>query len=344
MARIIKNGRITKFDPLKYPRGQRGRFADKPDEPSVTGRRSSKTGGVAKTDVRGLTQKQQARLEIYRSLTPEQRRRLQLLASLNPEQRKRLQEVIAGKQKKALEVNQEQPQVTKPVTTQALQGKPDKPKKAKRSTPSDRLSANPDHLTIKGNKLVMWEGKPELGKAQGGFNTRTVKNFEYAVEVNGQRVVLNRQTKMHEYLGDRIYGMPSLNTRLASMTPTQLADGLAKYMTRVDAKDTTVPDWLPTFHGKVDKSLLKNGYGKMQQHHIHQWARIPLENIVKDYESGKISLDEAKARTKAILSRESKKTKSGKLVEDWVLTPADKDQRAFVVLPGGLHDISNKPM
>jgi hypothetical protein len=82
----------------------------------------------------------------------------------------------------------------------------------------------------------------------------------------------------------------------------------------------------------------------MQQHHIHQWARIPLENIVKDYESGKISLDEAKTRTKAILSRESKKTKSSKLVEDWVLTPADKDQRAFVVLPGGLHDISNKPM
>jgi hypothetical protein len=116
------------------------------------------------------------------------------------------------------------------------------------------------------------------------------------------------------------------------------------YMTRVEAKDTTVRDWLPTFHGNVDKSLLKNGYGKMQQHHIHQWARIPLENIVEDYESGKISLDEAKARTKAILSRESKKTKSGKLVEDWVLTPADKDQRAFVVLPGGLHDISNKPM
>ena len=42
--------------------------------------------------------------------------------------------------------------------------------------------------------------------------------------------------------------------------------------------------------------------------------------------------------------RETIKTKSGKDKEDWVINPDDRDKRAFVVLPGGLHDISNKPM
>ena len=212
------------------------------------------------------------------------------------------------------------------------------------STPSKYLAANPDHLSIKGDKLAIWQGKPELAKYQGGFKTKTVRNYEYVLEVDGNRVVLNRNTNMHEYMGERIYGMPSLNPKLASMTPTQLADGLAKYMSKVETKDTTVPDWLPTYHGKVDKSLLKNGYGKMKQHHIYQWSKIPLDNIVKDYESGNITLDEARAQTKAILMRETIKTKSGKDKEDWVINPDDRDKRAFVVLPGGLHDISNKPM
>ena len=164
------------------------------------------------------------------------------------------------------------------------------------------------------------------------------------MEVDGKQVVLNRNPNMYEFQGDRIYGVPSLSPRLASMTPVQLADGLAKYMTKVETKDSTVPDWLPTYHGKVDKTLTPKGYGKMQQHHVHQWAKVPLDTVVKDYESGKITLDEAKAQTKAILSRETIKTKSGKEKEDWVLTPADKDQRSFVVLPGGLHDFTNKPL
>ncbi|MEH2183046.1 hypothetical protein [Nostoc sp.] len=247
--------------------------------------------------------------------------RLEFIQGLNHDQRRRLQEVLrARKEAKGLQRSQ----------TNSSTGK--------------YLAANPDHLSVKDNRLTIWDGKPELAKAQGGFKTRKVKGYEYSVEVDGKQAVLNRNTNMHEYMGDRIYGMPSLTPRLAAMTPVQLADGLAKYMTKVETNDSTVPDWLPTYHGKVDKSLVTKGYGKMQQHHIHQWAKVPLDTIVKDYESGKITLDEAKARTQAILSRETKKTKSGRTVEDWVLTPADKEHRAFVVLPGALHDISNRKM
>ncbi len=245
---------------------------------------------------------------------------MEFVQGLNHDQRRRLQEVLqARKEAKGLQRSQT-------------------------NSTGKYLAANPDHLSVKGNGLTIWDGKPELAKAQGGFKTRKVKDFEYSVEVDGKQVVLNRNTNMHEYMGDRIYGMPSLTPRLAAMTPVQLADGLAKYMTKVETNDSTVPDWLPTYHGKVDKGLVTKGYGKMQQHHVHQWAKVPLDTVVKDYESGKITLDEAKAQTQAILSRETKKTKSGKNIEDWVITPADKDQRSFVVLPGGLHDISNRKM
>ncbi|MDZ8090455.1 MAG: hypothetical protein RMZ42_00680 [Nostoc sp. DedQUE05] len=264
--------------------------------------------------------KQSRVLQSSRKASEVYRARLELYQGLNLDQRRRLQEVLqARKEAKGLQ-------------------------RSHTNTAGKYLAASPDHLSVKGNRLTIWDGKPELAKAQGGFKTKKVKGYEYSVEVDGKQVVLNRNTNMHEYMGDRIYGMPSLTPRLAAMTPVQLADGLAKYMTKVETNDSTVPDWLPTYHGKVDKALVTKGYGKMQQHHIHQWAKVPLDTIVKDYESGKITLDEAKARTQAILSRETIKKKSGKEKVDWVLTPADKDHRAFVVLPGGLHDVTNKPM
>ncbi|MFN6485386.1 MULTISPECIES: hypothetical protein [unclassified Nostoc] len=356
MAKVIRGGKIHTWNTNKHPRGNKGRFAETPDAPkAATGRRSSATRGKSVTREKGLSFERspkaskltrteilrqsgviksakhnadvyQARLELYQGLNHEQRQRLLLVQRLNPGQRRRLLEVLKTKD--------EAKEVEKPLNERS------------QSTPATGkyLAANPDHLGIKGNKLTIWDGKPELAKAQGGFKTRKVKDFEYSVEVDGKQVVLNRNTNMHEYMGDRIYGMPSLTPRLASMTPVQLADGLAKYMTKVETKDSTVPDWLPTYHGKVDKTLTPKGYGKMQQHHVHQWAKVPLDTVVKDYESGKITLDEAKAQTQAILSRETKKTKSGRTVEDWVLNPADKNQRSFVVLPGGLHDISNRKM
>ncbi|MEH2280623.1 MAG: hypothetical protein V7K90_04655 [Nostoc sp.] len=340
MAKVIRGGKIHTWNPHKHPRGNKGRFAETPDAPNTTGRRSSGTRGK-QTREKGLSFERGAKrspltraelikqsmvLRAAKKSADVYQARLELYQGLNQDQRRRLQEVLKAK-KEAKEV-----------------GKPLNERSQTTPATGKYLAANPDHLSIKGDRLTIWDGKPELAKTQGGFKTRKVKDFEYSVEVDGKQVILNRNTNMHEYLGDRIYGMPSLSPRLASMTPVQLADGLAKYMTRVETKDSTVPDWLPTYHGKVDKGLLKNGYGKMQQHHVHQWAKVPLYTVVKDYESGKITLDEAKARTQSILSRETKKTKSGRTVEDWVLNPADKDQRSFVVLPGGLHDISNRKM
>ncbi|MFN6527264.1 hypothetical protein [Nostoc sp. ChiSLP03a] len=340
MAKVIRGGKIHTWNPHKHPRGRGGRFIEASSASSTTGRRSSTTRGK-QTREKGLSFerevkrspltraeiiKQSMTLKAAKNAAQVYQARLELYQRLNQDQRRRLQEVLKAK-REAKEV-----------------GKPLNERSQATQTTGKYLAANPDHLGIKGNKLTIWDGKPELAKAQGGFKTKKVKDFEYSVVVDGKQVVLNRNTNMHEYMGDRIYGMPSLNPRLASMTPVQLADGLAKYMTKVETKDSTVPDWLPTYHGKVDKTLTPKGYGKMQQHHVHQWAKVPLDTVVKDYESGKITLDEAKARTQAILSRETKKTKSGRTVEDWVLTPSEKDQRAFVVLPGGLHDISNRKM
>ncbi|MDZ8066100.1 MAG: hypothetical protein RMY64_10755 [Nostoc sp. DedQUE08] len=342
MAKVIRGGKIHTWNPHKHPRGNKGRFAETPDAPkAATGRRSSTTRGKQGAKEKGLSFersqnakpltraeviKQAMALKAAKNAANVYQARLELYQGLNQDQRRRLQEVLKAK-KEAKEV-----------------GKPLNERSQATPATGKYLAANPDHLSTKGDRLTIWGGKPELAKAQGGFKTRKVKDFEYSVEVDGKQVVLNRNTNMHEYLGDRIYGVPSLSPRLASMTPVQLADGLAKYMTKVETKDSSVPDWLPTYHGRVDKTLTPKGYGKMQQHHVHQWAKVPLDTVVKDYESGKITLDEAKARTQAILSRETKKTKSGRTVEDWVLNPADKDQRSFVVLPGGLHDISNKKM
>ncbi|RCJ36923.1 hypothetical protein A6770_14955 [Nostoc minutum NIES-26] len=354
MVKQVKGGKIRDFDPLKHPRGRGGRFSETPDQPKDPKKRFSAKGGLK--EAKRAATISLARLEILRTLTPEQRAKVARILEA-----KRLAQELASKPtvsktelrkqssvirdtKRSAKTYQARLELIQSMSLEQRRRFNQVLRRSQASTEGKYLAATPQHLTIKGTKLVIWDGKPELAKAQGGFKTKKVRDFEYAVEVNGERVVLNRQTKMHEFMGERIYGMPSLNPRLAAMTPTQLADGLAKYMTKVETKDTTVPDWLPTFHGKVDKSLLKNGYGKMQQHHIHQWAKVPLENIVRDYDSGKITLEEAKSQTRAILSRETIKTKSGKEKEDWVLTPADKDQRSFVVLPGGLHDISNKPL
>ncbi|MHC5777992.1 hypothetical protein [Nostoc sp.] len=343
MVKVIKGGKVTNYNPQKHPHGAHGRFTETADiTKSLTGRRSSSKGNLgdireqskafrferkakAKPLIRAEIIKQSMVLRAAKNAAKVYQAKLELYQGLNHDQRRRLQQVLlARKEAKTVNPLHERSQVTNDT--------------------SKSLAANPSHLTVKGGKLSIWDGKPELARTQGGFKTKKVFNFEYSIEVDGKQVVLNRNTNMHEYMGDRIYGIPSLSPRLASMTPVQLADGLAKYMTKVETKDSSVPDWLPTYHGKVDKTLTPKGYGKMQQHHVHQWAKVPLDTVVKDYESGGITLDEAKARTQAILSRETKKTKSGRTVEDWVLTPADKDQRSFVMLPGGLHDINNRKM
>lgn len=202
-------------------------------------------------------------------------------------------------------------------------------------------TANPNHLTVKGGKLAIWDGKPELAKPQGGFKTKRVRSFKYAVEVDGKPVVLNRHTNTHEYLGIKVYGVPSLTPKLAELTPKQLASHLAKYASGVEHFDVVAPKWLPTFHGKVSKDLAPKEYGEMQLHHINQWSKARIDAIAKDHLDGKITLDEAKARTSALLQKETRKKKNGDEYEVNVYSLADKKDRAFVVLPAGLHDATH---
>jgi hypothetical protein len=299
------------FDSSKHPRGAGGRFGLKAKLSKADVFKQSVKVSATTKKAKADAELQKARLAIYKDLSLEQRARLKKVLT-----EKRIQSTLAETILKA-----EPPKVYA----------------------KDYLAASRSSVSINKDKLEIWSGKPDFAKAKGGFNSRKIKDFEYAVQLNGERVVLNRNVNMHTFMGERVYGVPSLNHKLAELTTAQLSDRLAKYMTKVELNDGSVPDWLPSIHGKIDPKYLGNAkeYKRMQIHHIDQWAAKPLDDIVKRHQAGDITLDEAKAETRALMVSETVSNKKGNSSTDWRINPAPQSDRKLVVLADVLHDVRN---
>ncbi|MEH2416658.1 hypothetical protein [Nostoc sp.] len=131
MAKVIRGGKIHTWNPHKHPRGNKGRFAETPDAPSTTGRRSSGTRGKSVTREKGLTFERGAKrspltraevikqsmvLKAAKNAAEVYQARLELYQRLNHDQRRRLQEVLKAK-KEAKEVGKPLNERSQEVTT-----------------------------------------------------------------------------------------------------------------------------------------------------------------------------------------------------------------------------------
>ncbi|MBN4000700.1 hypothetical protein [Nostoc sp. LPT] len=96
MAKILRGGRVTNFNPNKHPRGSHGRFTETSDEPKVTREDVRRQSRVLKSSKKAA-EVHQERLKVHQDLTDQQRKRLEFYRGLNPEQRKRFLEVLKAK-------------------------------------------------------------------------------------------------------------------------------------------------------------------------------------------------------------------------------------------------------
>lgn len=198
----------------------------------------------------------------------------------------------------------------------------------------ERLPVESDSFKIEGKRLKVWEGK-----TYGQYKDTTFRGRkEYRYEVGGETLNTNRGVMIHK--GETIQGVPN-NVKLnRSLNNERLIGELATSMRYVENSDKGIkapaPYWNANTWGRLadEGKMGKPGqYGQAQLHHINQWAKVPLDSVVKKYEAGEISLEEAKAQSRALL----RPTPNG-----WYeIAAASQRERAYVVLPGGLHDLTS---
>lgn len=211
------------------------------------------------------------------------------------------------------------------------------------------------NIQIDGDRLEIWRGT-KYEKYDPSFKQRRDRSFEYAIEVEGEKVVLNRQWNVYSYKGETVKGMPSLHPDLARMETKDLARAMVASMSQAQASSPNAPKWDAGLHGQVDgikwtydlgssKGGKKEGYyGEMQIHHIGQWAKTDLNKLQSDYEAGRYSDKEYKRIYEDTVYKETySKTEKGrtKQVERLALKVQDQSERAFVALPAGLHDTNS---
>lgn len=207
-------------------------------------------------------------------------------------------------------------------------------------------------IQIEGDRLEIWRGS-RYEKYDPTFKQRRDRTFEYAVEVDGQRVVLNRQWNVYSYKGEVVKGMPSLHPDLARMAPEDLARAMVASMTQAQQSSPNAPKWDPGLHGQVDgiqwaygserKGTRKEGYyGEMQIHHIGQWARTDLKTLQEEYKAGRYSPEEYRRVFDSVAYTEKYyDKKEGVEVSRLAIRVQDQADRAFVALPAGLHDTNS---
>jgi hypothetical protein len=198
----------------------------------------------------------------------------------------------------------------------------------------DRAPIEEGSFKVEGKRLRIWEGK-----TYGQYKDTTFRGKkEYNYEVGGESLNRNRSVMIHK--GETVLGVPN-NVKISrNLNNEQLIGELATAMRFVENHDkglkAPAPYWNANSWGRLpDESRMgKPGqYGQAQLHHINQWAKVPLDSIVKKYEAGEISLEEAKAQSRELL----RPTPHGK----YEIAAASQKERAYVVLPGGLHDLTS---
>ncbi len=200
----------------------------------------------------------------------------------------------------------------------------------------DRAPIEGDSFKVAGNRVKIWDGK-QYGQYK---DTQFRRRKEYDYSVGGESLNRNRGVMIHK--GETVLGVPD-NVKLHKrFNNEQLIGELATSMRYVENHDKGVKAPAPYWHaeswGKLtDESKMgkPGNYGQAQLHHINQWAKTPLDSIVKSYQSGEITLDEAKKLTRDNL----RPTPNGK--PPYEIAAAPQKERAYVVLPGGLHDLTS---
>lgn len=217
--------------------------------------------------------------------------------------------------------------------------------KDSRPKPSDRADLRKpvtrESLKVTEKKVYIWEGDPS-GKYKGNFRERVDRNFKYEVKVGDDVLTLNTQTRVMVYDGEVVKGVPSLNARLREVDNKKIVDELAlnaKYVEAWDRDKVAVPAPRWDVNHMGGKNLPEQykperGFGGMELHHINQWSNRNFRDVRDDLDSGKITLDDAKTEMRGML-RPNPNIKSG-----YEIAAAPKGERAYVVLPAGLHNFS----
>jgi hypothetical protein len=283
----------------------------------------------------------QARLELYQRLNIDQRKRLQSALKDRTEAKAKAKPPVLSKST-----------TKKPRKTKASTRDTGQPKVRAKRLPTARPPASQDTITIKNGKVELWVNQPRLKDRDKTFKEKKERNREYAVIVDGKRVVLNRQDKTYEFQGELVRGVPSLSPKLREMSNERVMDDLAKYASYVEAKSVNppAPEWKPTLHGSIDKSLMttdqgkKIPYGQMQIHHVDQWSNKQFSDVTKDYEGGLITLDEAKSQMRELLNPIEKTNRKGETIKGYEIKIQAQSERQLVVLAGGTHDFTNRKL
>ncbi|MFB2938370.1 hypothetical protein ACE1B6_24245 [Aerosakkonemataceae cyanobacterium BLCC-F154] len=326
MAKSKTKGKA--FDPVKHPRGIRGRFTTKAvkEVPS-----STRLASILK--LRERRQIEQAHLEI--------------LADIGREKRAKLFNVLSIKARKNENESQNE-------SVQDSEVAKTNTRKVSKRLPTLRPVASEDSFIVSRNGLELWKNNPDLEKFDDSFKYRE-RRFTYEVEYEGKKLKLNENRGIIHYQGERVYGVPKLSQDIDKATNEKLFDNLIAYTSHVEnAKNRSVsppaPEWKPTIHGSpVDKSLVRSkrgegNYGEMQLHHIQQFARRDFAEVVRRHELGEITLEEAKKEASKLLTRTERiNGKTGETEAFYEIKIKSQKDRAYVVLASGIHDI-NSPL
>lgn len=216
--------------------------------------------------------------------------------------------------------------------------------KKRKRLPTDREIVNPDSakFNTETGKFEVWKDSPNR-KFDPTYKFGYDRTHEYSVEYKGEKVVLNRHKNKISYQGETVEGVPSFYPKLREMDNPSLFKSMAQTMSYVeDGKNNApAPQWKPTLHGKVDKSIMTRAdgrvidYGLMEIHHKHQFSKQSFDVINKKLEAGEITLDDAKNQMRGLLKPDAS------VSTGYSIDVADKRDRGLVILAAGTHNITS---
>ncbi|BDA71168.1 hypothetical protein CAL7716_053340 [Calothrix sp. PCC 7716] len=272
------------------------------------------------------------------------RERDEIIQEMSPRQRQRLYGVIVPKKETPIKPAGESKAKAETTSKESVKAQSKKDKNLDkygysklRRLPTERKVVASDSVSATDHKINLWENKEKFREATKGYKVSPDKSFEYGVVTDDGRLSLNNHKTKVMFDGETIYGLPKLHPDRAKYDNIRVVRELAKAMSYVEdsAENAPAPDWRNVYGSPGKQYVASRGLGKMQIHHINQWSKVPFETINKRVESGKITVEQAKAEMRGLL-RKTDNVKSG-----YEIDIQGKNTRTLVILAGGLHDVTS---